>query len=180
MVDRIQARPKENWTYYVADECRARLYPTVSKVWAPRGVFPEIPLLDVHGSCAVFGMVDLHTGQTLSHVAKSLSGAEQLQLLEQVAARHPPGRVLILWDNGPTHRNKKVAAWLAEHPNVKVFWLPPYAGERVNPIERLWKWFRECVTHNHLFLELEPLMEAARDFFRQFAADRKAVLARLG
>lgn len=73
-----------------------------------------------------------------------------------------------------------MAAWLEKHPRVACFWLPPYSGDQANPIERLWRWFRDCVTHNHLFQTVEDLFEAARQFFRDFAADRKAVLSRLG
>ncbi len=107
------------------DECHARLYPTVSYVWAPKGEYPELPLLDVHGKCVVFRAIDLHTGRTFAHLAKSLSGAEQIRLLDQVAAAYPEQRLLLIWDNGPTHRNQQVGAWLAAHPHVACFWLPP-------------------------------------------------------
>lgn len=177
---RLQRQPKAGWAVVDLDECHARLYPTVSHVWAPKGEYPVLPLKDVHGKCVVFGAIDVHTGRTFSHLATSLSGAEQLQLLEQVVAAYPEQRVLLIWDNGPTHRNKKVAAWLAAHPRVACFWLPPYCGDQANPIEHFWRWFRECVTHNHLFQTVEELFDAARQFFATFAGDHAAVLSRLG
>lgn len=177
---RLQRLVKTGWAVLDLDECHARLYPTVSHVWAPQGVYPELPLKDAHGKCVVFGAVDLHTGRTFHHLSPSLAGAEQIQLLEQLAAAYPEQRILLIWDNGPTHRNKKVAAWLEKHPRVVCFWLPPYSGDQANPIERVWRWFRDCVTHNHLFQTVEELFEAARQFFRDFAGDRAAVLSRLG
>lgn len=177
---RIQLRVKNGWVYIVLDECHARLYPTVSKVWAPKGVFPELPLKDAHGKCVVFGAADLHSGRAFHHLSTSLSGAEQLRLLDEIAEAYPDKRVLLIWDNGPTHRNKRVSAWLEKHKQVVCFWLPPYSGDAANPIERMWRWFRDCVTHNHLFQTTEELFEAAAGFFREFASKPDAVLSRLG
>jgi len=179
-VGQLQRRIKPGWAVVVLDECHARLYPTVSKVWAPKGVYPELPLKDAHGKCVVFGAADLHTGRAFHHLSRSLAGAEQIKLLEQVVAAYPEQRVLLIWDNGPTHRNKQVARWLEQHPRVACFWLPPYSGDEANPIERLWRWFRECVTHHHLFQKVEELFEAAEQFFRAVASSRAAVLSRLG
>lgn len=139
-----------------------------------------MPLKDAHGKCVVFGGVDLHTGRTFHPLSTSLAGAEQLKLLEQIVAAYPEQRVLLIWDNGPTHRNKKVAAWLAKHPHVACFWLPPYSGDEANPIERLWRWFRDCVTHNPLFQSVDELFKAAGQFFQEVASSRAAVLSRLG
>jgi hypothetical protein len=179
-VGKLQRQPKPGWVVIDLDECHARLYPTVSRMWALQGTYPTLPLRDAHGKCVVFGAIDLHSGRTFSHLAKSLAGAEQIRLLEQLVAAYPEQRLLLIWDNGPTHRNKKVAAWLAAHPRVACFWLPPYSGDQANPIEHFWKWFRECVTHNHLFQTVEALFTAAEQFFQTFASKRAAVLSRLG
>ena len=48
----------------------------------------------------------------------------------------------------------------------------------MNPIEHCWRWFREHAPH-HLFESLEPLMDAAHEFFREVASHAPAVLARL-
>jgi transposase len=180
LVSRLQRRRKPGWRVVLLDECHARLFPTRAPQWAKRGHYPEIPLYDRHGKCAVFGAADLHTGRVFHHLARSLSGAEQLVLLEQVVAAYPGERVLLVWDNGPTHRNRRVQAWLAQHQQVVCFWLPPYSGADVNPIEHCWRWFRDHVTHNHLFESVEQLMDAAREFFREVASHGAAVLARLG
>ena len=136
---RLQRRPKPGWVVVDLDECHARLYPTVAQVWAPHGEYPVLPLNDVHGKCGMFGAIEVPTGRTFSHRARSLAGAEQLRLLEQVVAAYPDQRVLRIWDNGPAHRNKNVAAWLAAHPRVACFWLPPYYGDQANPIEHFWR-----------------------------------------
>lgn len=162
------------------DECQLKLLPTRSTVWAKRGVYPTLPLLDRHGKVAVFGAANLHTGAMCHHLAGSLAGAEQIHLLEQLNQAHPTEQVVLILDNGPTHRNQRVTAWLAAHPHFVCFWLPPYCGAEANPIEHCWKWLREHVTHNHPFTELKELAAATRQFFAEVASDPQAVLSRLG
>ena len=43
-------------------------------------------------------------------------------------------RWILVWDRAPIHRSKKVTVYLAEHPEIVVEWLPPYAPE-INPEE---------------------------------------------
>jgi hypothetical protein len=45
---------------------------------------------------------------------------------------------------------------------------PAYSPE-LNPEERIWKWMRRIVTHNHWFESLTAQIERIRDFFRYLA-----------
>ena len=54
---------------------------------------------------------------------------------------------------------------------------PTYSPE-LNPQERIWKWMRRVVTHNHWFETLREEIQARRDFFRSLAG-RKAEVQRL-
>jgi transposase len=48
--------------------------------------------------------------------------------------RHIRGQFILIWDRSPTHKAKKVKAYLATHPEIMVEWLPAYAPE-LNPEE---------------------------------------------
>lgn len=50
------------------------------------------------------------------------------------------GKVLIM-DNHPVHRSRKVLAFLKKH-NVRYVFLPPYSPE-LNPIEEAWSKFKQ-------------------------------------
>jgi hypothetical protein len=54
---------------------------------------------------------------------------------------------------------------------------PAYSPE-LNPQERLWKWLRRVVTHNHWFATLREQIDAIRNFFR-YLAGVKAQVRRL-
>jgi hypothetical protein len=51
---------------------------------------------------------------------------------------------------------------------------PAYSPE-LNPQERIWKWWRRVVTHNHWFETLNEPIEAIRHFFRYLAGVKDQV-----
>ena len=48
--------------------------------------------------------------------------------------RRAGGGCILVWDRSRPHRSRKVAEFLARHPEIVVEWLPPYAPE-LNPEE---------------------------------------------
>jgi hypothetical protein len=51
---------------------------------------------------------------------------------------------------------------------------PAYSLE-LNPQERIWKWLRRVMTHNHWFATLREQVEAIRNFFRYLAGIKDQV-----
>jgi transposase len=102
--------------------------------WAPRGKRPI--LRRVTRQRRVFSTA---IGLTLSgkiykrHFDGAINGERVIQALNH-GGRHMPGRWILVWDRAPIHRSKKVTVYLAEHPEIVVEWLPPYAPE-INPEE---------------------------------------------
>lgn len=76
--------------------------------------------------------------------------------------------IFLVWDNWPNHGHPKVAQALARQSRVRVLWLPTYAPW-LNPIEKLWRWTRQRVSHAHPWC----------DDFRQFRQQVSAELAHL-
>lgn len=54
---------------------------------------------------------------------------------------------------------------------------PAYSPE-LNPQERIWKWLRRIVTHNHWFTTLQEEIQAIWNFFC-YLAGRKVEIRRL-
>lgn len=44
------------------------------------------------------------------------------------------GPIILIWDRSPVHRARDVTAFLGQHPEIHIEWLPPYAPE-LNPEE---------------------------------------------
>lgn len=57
--------------------------------------------------------------------------------------------------------------------------LPSYAP-KLNLQEKVWRWLRADVTHNHFFVALDAAVSAARRFFVKVAEHPAAVLSCIG
>lgn len=98
----------------------------------------------------------LHTQDTSTVTAERL--AKSVRGLSQ---RYPQAeRIYLVWDNWPNHYHPKVQEALASQPRVKVLPLPTYAPW-LNPIEKVWRWTRQRVTHAH------PWSDDFREFREQ-------------
>ena len=51
--------------------------------------------------------------------------------------RHLQGPFTLVWDRNRTHTSRPVREYLADHPEIQVEALPPYAPE-LNPDEGVW------------------------------------------
>jgi transposase len=60
-----------------------------------------------------------------------------------------------------------------------LMYLPTYSPW-LNPIEMLWRQFRREVTHCELFVSIDALLEAARDFFDRYNSTPGGVRSVIG
>ena len=63
----------------------------------------------------------------------AIHGEDTVAHLEHLG-RHVPGPKIIIWDHLQAHRSQVAKAFLAEHREIDVEWLPAYAPE-LNPEE---------------------------------------------
>jgi transposase len=78
---------------------------------------------------------------------------ECMQLfLNEVSARHPDERIVMVIDGAGWHRSDGLKA----PANIYLLRLPPYAPE-LNPIEHVWDELREKFFHNWVFKRLNAL-----------------------
>lgn len=80
--------------------------------------------------------------------------------LESIRSR---GEIHIILDNASVHKNHKLAEYL-KGSRIRLHYLPPYSPN-LNPIERLWKLFRETTLYNRYFDTCWDFFAAVRGFF---------------
>ena len=83
---------------------------------------------------------------------------------------HSPIKKCILHDGASWHKVSSPAT------HIKLWKLPPYSPE-LNPIEHLWKWVRDNVTHNKFFETIEHLEQAVTECIRDEKKLKQAILA---
>jgi transposase len=97
----------------------------------------------------LIGALNALTGQ-VTYLDNYIVGRKQvIKLLKHVDAAYPQAeRMYMVLDNWSIHQHAEVQAALNLLPRVQLVWLPAYAPW-LNPIEKLWRWFRQDLWYLH-------------------------------
>lgn len=150
------------------DECDVHLLPVLRAMWMRVGQQVRIPTPGGNRKRAVFGALDLATGVWHYAVETRKRAVEFLAFLEQLSAAYPQRPLLLILDNASIHRAKAVQAWLVEHPQVTLGYLPAYSGHEQNPVEKVWWRLKDKVAANRLHGSLDDLIATVHEFFASF------------
>jgi DDE superfamily endonuclease/Winged helix-turn helix len=165
----------EDWELLFVDEATVRRHPTLTAQWCLVEEVPEVPTGDDHAKVHVYGAVAPLTGRTHYHVSPVLGKGEFAQFLQHLVAYHPGKRLLVIHDRGEQHKGAPVEAVVREANGRLVLKAQPAYSPELHPQERIWKWLRRVVTHNHWFPTLTEHIEAIRNFFRYLAGVKEQV-----
>ena len=165
----------EDWELICVDEATIRRHPTLTAQWCLVGEVPEVPTGDDHTKVHVYGAVAPLTGRTHYHIGPTLGKGEFAQFLEHLLVYHPGKRLLVIHDRGEQHTGAPVEAIVREAEGRLSLKAQPAYSPELNPQERIWKWLRRVVTHNHWFATLKEQIEAVRNFFRYLAGVKDQV-----
>jgi len=137
------------------------------RTYAPRGQTPvlRVPLSREH--LTMMGGLTAQ-GQLLLQVrTRAWTGAGVVQFLRYLR-RRLPGKLLIIWDGIPIHRDHAVQAFVAEEgpDRLWVEQLPGYAPD-LNPIEGIWHYLKQVELanlgcHDHTELRQQLYLAVAR------------------
>jgi|SRR5579862_2076255 len=124
------------------DEGGFSLKPNLRRTWAPRGQTPivrhKFNWERVHAVGALACCPDGSQAQLLVYLQETAINAEAIIAYLSALHEHIPGLIILLWDGLPSHRSKKVAAYLAANQDwLEVERFPGYAPE-LNPVEYVW------------------------------------------
>lgn len=131
-------------------------------MWAPpEEQDPIVPHAPTRKSVALFGAVNVRTGQLVSMLISPFD-AEAFEAFMGLLLRHRSRsrRMVVVLDNAGCHHAQQSRPFFRRHRRrLRLEFLPPYSPE-LNPIERVWKLLRTRATHNQYFAELEELVSA--------------------
>ena len=170
----LAERPEDCEMLFV-DEATVRRHPTLTAQWCLVDEVPEVPTGDDHTKVHVYGAVAPLTGRTHYHISPELGKGEFAQFLEHLLAYHPGKRLLVIHDRGEQHKRAPIEAAVRGAQGRLVLQAQPAYSPELNPQERIWKWLRRVVTHNHWFATLGEQIDAIRNFFRYLAGVKHQV-----
>lgn len=144
------------------DEAAFYLLAGVVRTYAPRGQTPiiSVPLTRDHLS-VISGITE--QGQVLEQMqADAFKGPDVVRFLKHLVC-HLGGKLLIIWDGAPLHRDKAVKAYLAAGASrqLSVEVLPGYAPD-LNPDEGVWRHLKYVELRNVSCHDQEDLKHELR------------------
>jgi hypothetical protein len=163
------------------DQAELALNPTRTRVWAPVGVPWEVETPGNNRKQVMFGAVNSRSGQTHFQLSAHKRSLDFQQFVErQIVPAYPEADLFFLIVDGASiYKSKSTRAWLEQRPQIVLVPLPSYAP-KLNLEEKIWRWLRADVTHNHFFGSLDAAVAAAKSFFAKAIAHPDEALSRIG
>jgi transposase len=106
----------------------------------------------IHEYTDAYAAVSVLDGHLDSLILPRVNGACMQLFLDEVAARHPQDRIVMVLDGAGWHQSKA----LNVPENMRLVPLSPYSPE-LNPVEHLWDELREKRFHNRAFDSIAAL-----------------------
>jgi DDE superfamily endonuclease/Winged helix-turn helix len=157
------------------DEATVRRHPTLTAQWCLADEVPDVPTGDDHTKVHVYGAVAPLTGRTHYHISPELGRGEFAMFLRHLWVDYREKRLLVIHDRAQQHKGLPVDTAVREADGQLMLIAQPAYSPELNPEERIWKWMRRVVTHNHWFESLTAQIEGIRDFFRYLAGCKDQV-----
>ena len=134
------------------DEARFGRISDVRRCWCPKPLRPMVQAMVTQEYTYAYAALSPADGCMDSLVLPLVNGNCMQLFLDEVSARHPNDRIVMILDGAGWHKNKQ----LPPPPNMRLLFLPPYSPE-LNPVEHLWDDLREKFFHNRVFDSIDTL-----------------------
>jgi transposase len=170
----LAAWPAE-WELLCVDEATGRRHPPLTAQWCLVDDVPEVPTGDIHPQVHVDGAVAPLSGRTHYHLSPEWGQAECAQFLRHLLADHPGTQRLSIHDRGAQQKGAAVEEVVREASGRLMLKAQPAYSPELNPPERIWKWLRRVVTHQHWVVTLHEQIDAIRNFLRYLAGVKDQV-----
>ena len=161
---------------YFEDESSIDLSPVLAKTWGPIGKKITQKVTANRGSvCAISAISS--TGQLLFNIHKAgkrFKADDIIKFLADMLSHHPRRHLVVVMDQAPCHRAKKVLKFVDEQSRLHVFYLPPRSPE-FNPDEKVWSHLKHHELKSHTAKTTNELRKLAKQKMRSMAKDQKKI-----
>jgi transposase len=161
----------ENAAILYSDEARIELLPIVRAMWHWVGQQIRIPTPGSNVTQAIFGALNVRTGQWTYLLRDHMRKEDFIAFLEYLLAVYVEVPIILIVDNYSSHTAYLVRDWLAQHPRLQLYYLPQYCSD-LNPVENIWLRLNNKVAANRLYASFQLLLEAVDRFFREMPPEQ--------
>lgn len=165
----VEAPPQAVILY--ADESRVQLLPLLRAMWHWVGQQVRIPTPGTNVTRAVFGTLNITTGQWTYLIREKMRAPDFIAFMEHLLRAYPDVPILLIVDNYSNHTAHEVRDWLPKHPEIRLLFLPKYCSH-LNPVEPIWLRLKDHVAANRLHGSISILVEAVQGFFAKMTPEQ--------
>ncbi len=153
------------------DESRVQTLPLLRAMWHWGGQQLRVPTPGSNTARALFGALNIRTGQWTYRVRDHMRKEDFIAFLEQLLVVYPTQTILVIVDNFSSHTAHRVEAWLQEHPRLQLHRLPKYCSH-LNPVESIWLRMKNEIAANRLFGSIQIVLSTVEAFFARMTPEQ--------
>lgn len=165
----VTASP-ETVVLYV-DESRLHLLPLVRAMWHWVGQQVRIPTPGTNVTRALFGALNIHSGQWTYLVRERMRKEDFIVFLEHLLLVYADVPIILIVDNYSSHTAHLVRDWLAGQTRLQLYYLPKYCSH-LNPVEAIWLRLKGKIAGDRLHGSIQCLLQTVDNFFAQMSPER--------
>jgi transposase len=154
-----------------ADESRVQTLPLIRALWQWVGTQVRIPTPGSNTARAIFGALNIRSGQWSYLVRQRMRKEDFIAFLEYLLTVYPEQTIILIVDNYSSHTAHEVRAWLATHPRLQLHFLPKYCSH-LNPVESIWLQMKNQIAANRLYGSIRLLLNAVDAFFARMTPEQ--------
>lgn len=162
---------------YFEDESCIQLSPVVAKTWGPIGEKLVQKRTGNRGSVAAISAVS-NSGRLIFNVyqgGKRFNGQDIVNFLGEMLKHHARRHLVVVMDQAPCHKSKKVKDFVASQKRLHVFYLPPRSPE-YNPDEKIWNHLKHQELKAHNARNLKDLRKLTKKKLAGMARNKSKIL----
>lgn len=131
--------------------------------WIKKGERKTLQTTGKQKRLHLVGALALKEMKVMCREYETIDADAMIQFFKDLESTGSRGEIHVILDNAAAHKSHKLTDYLKES-RIRLHYLPPYSPN-LNPIERLWKVFRELTLYNRYFDTCFDFCAAVRRFF---------------
>ena len=137
----------------------------ISSGWIKKGQEKEVFTNSGRNRVNIFGAISISELDVVTRSYDTINQYSVCDFLRALRAKNPNGEKLyFILDRGPSNKALSVKE-LSKELNIEIVFLPSYSPN-LNPIERLWKFFKRKVLYNKYYEKFKDFESVCASFFR--------------
>lgn len=171
-IEKLQVITNENALIYFADATHPTHQTELSYGWILKGSDKEILTSSGRKRLNILGAISIETHHVVANFYEAINQESVCDFLYDLRKKSKTSdKIFFVLDRGPANTALTVKD-VAQMLNIELIYLPAYSPN-LNPIERLWKFFKKVALRNKYFEKFDDFKDACFGFFRNIDRYKK-------